>query len=92
MEEDDEWETEQTTLEDDAWDIRLEGRAWHDEAHDRFDLAPRKMEMYRGRLFWNDTDRLNVLGMLLENVGAERAVQLGDPAVWRAAVAKLAPN
>jgi hypothetical protein len=28
--------------------------------------------------------------LLLENVGADRAVQLGDPDVWRAAVAKLA--
>jgi hypothetical protein len=27
--------------------------------------------------------------LLLENVGADRAVQLGDPEVWRAAVAKL---
>jgi hypothetical protein len=30
-----------------------------------------------------------MLGLLLEGVGADRAVQLGDPEVWRRAVAKL---
>jgi hypothetical protein len=30
-----------------------------------------------------------MLGLMLENVGADQAVRLGDPAVWRAAVAAL---
>jgi len=42
-----------------------------------------------GKLLWSDEDRETLLGLLLENVGADRAVQLGDPEVWRAAVAKL---
>jgi len=45
--------------------------------------------MYQGKLFWSDEDRVNLLGLLLENVGAARAVRLGDRAVWRRAVAEL---
>jgi hypothetical protein len=72
------------------WDIRNEGRAWNgDEAWDRFMLTPEKFEMFEGKLFWSDEDRESLLGLLLENVGADRTVQLGDPDVWRAAIAKL---
>ena len=72
------------------WDIRRAGRAWNgDEAMQRYNLTPEKFEMYQGRLFWTDEERLNMLGLMLENVGANRAVRLGDPAVWRAAVAAL---
>ena len=71
------------------WDIRREGRAWRNEALERFQLAPEKFEMYKGRLFWSDEQRLLLLGLLLENVGADAAVHLGDPSVWRAAVATL---
>jgi hypothetical protein len=72
------------------WDIRNEGRAWQgDEAWERFELTPEKIEMIDGRILWCDKDRENLLGLLLENLGADRAVQLGDPEVWRQAVAKL---
>jgi hypothetical protein len=72
------------------WDIRNEGRIWsHDEALDRYALTPEKLEMIYGKLLWNDEDRLALLGLLLENVGANAAVHLGDPAVWREAVAQL---
>jgi hypothetical protein len=72
------------------WDIRREGRAWHgDEALERFELAPWKTEMVAGKLYDRDEQRLNVLGLLLENMGADAAVRLGDPAVWRAAIAAL---
>ncbi|MFZ1105885.1 MAG: hypothetical protein WAN86_24000 [Hyphomicrobiaceae bacterium] len=72
------------------WDIRSEGRAWRgDEAWDRYQLTPEKFEMIDGKLLWSDEDRETLLALLLENVGADRAVQLGDPEVWRAAVAKL---
>ena len=72
------------------WDIRNEGRAWvKEEAWDRFMLTPEKIEMAHGKILWSDEDRETLLGLLLENVGADRAVQLGDPEVWRAAVAKL---
>jgi hypothetical protein len=72
------------------WDIRREGRAWAgDEALERYALTPEKFEMIEGRLFWSDTDRVNLLAMLLENVGADRAVRLGNPSVWMEAVAGL---
>jgi hypothetical protein len=72
------------------WDVRHEGRAWSkDEAWERFELTPEKFEMAEGRIFWSDEDRENMLGLMLEQVGADKAVQFGDPAVWRAAVAKL---
>ncbi len=72
------------------WDIRREGRSWRgDEAMQRFELAPEKFEMTNGKLFWSDEDRLNTLGLLLENMGADAAVRMGDPEVWRAAVRDL---
>jgi hypothetical protein len=72
------------------WDIRREGRAWTaNEAMPRYNLTPEKFEMCQGKLFWSDEDRLNMLGLMLENVGADQAVRLGDPAVWKAAVAAL---
>lgn len=74
---------------DAAWDIRREGRAWGKEAMARYELTPGKLEMIDGKLLWDDEDRVLLLGLLLENVGADRAVRLGDPAVWRAAVAAL---
>ena len=71
------------------WDIRREGRAWRGNALDRYDLAPGKIELIYGKLFWSDEERLTMLALLLENVGADAAVRLGDPDVWRAAVADL---
>ena len=55
----------------------------------RYQRSPEKIEMVKGRLFWSDEDRLTMLGLLLENVGADAAVRLGDPTVWKAAVAEL---
>ena len=43
-----------------------------------------------GRSWTGDEDqRLAMLGLLLENVGADAAVGLGNPAVWREAVARV---
>ncbi|HEY6225081.1 MAG TPA: hypothetical protein VIW26_14945 [Gemmatimonadales bacterium] len=55
----------------------------------RYQLTPEKIEMVEGRLFWSDDDRLTMLGLLLENVGIDAAVRLGDPGEWKAAVANL---
>lgn len=72
------------------WDIRNEGRAWEkDEAWQRFQLKPERIEMVRGKLLSSDINRENLLALLLENLGADRAVLLGEPEVWRRAVAKL---
>lgn len=60
-----------------------------DEAWQRLELRPEKLEMWDGKLLFDDNERLLLLGLLLENLGADQAVQLGDPAVWRAAVSRL---
>jgi len=68
------------------WDIRRAGRAWRgDEAHERYNRTPEKFEMVEGRLFWTDEERVTLLALLLENVGVDRAVRLGDSEVWKAA-------
>jgi hypothetical protein len=52
-------------------------------------LTPEKIEMIHGRLLWDDEQRECLLALLLENVGARAAVRLGDPAVWKQAIAEL---
>ena len=72
------------------WDIRNEARTWSkDEAWQRFELLPEKFEMIHGRLLLSDEEIDSLLGLALEPVGADRAVQLGRPRVWCAAVAAL---
>ena len=78
------------TMDQINWDIRREGRAWQgDEAWNRYQLSAEKIEMIEGKLFWDEEQRINMLGLLLENVGVDAAVRLGDPHVWRDAVADL---
>jgi len=71
------------------WNIQRAGRSWRKEAMQRWALTPEKIEMVDGKLFDTDQQRLMMLGMLLENLGADAAVRLGDPAIWREAVAAL---
>ena len=72
------------------WDIRREGRSWEgDEVWARYELTPENTEMTDGKLYWDDEERLTMLGLLLENVGIDRAIRLGDPRLWREAVAEL---
>lgn len=73
-----------------VWSVGRQGRAWSGaEALQRHDDLPVPLEMVGGKLLWSEEDRLKLLGALLENVGADKAVRTGDPAVWRAAVAQL---
>ena len=73
-----------------TWDIRREGRAWKgEEAFERFAYTPARIEMVDGKLLFDDHDRRLLLALLLENTGADVAVRLGDPRVWREAVARL---
>jgi hypothetical protein len=73
-----------------VWDIRNEGWSWRaGEAMDRYMMRPEKFEMVKGKLLTCDEDRETLLALLLENVGADAAVRLGNPDVWRAAVRKL---
>jgi hypothetical protein len=83
-------------LEDEAgpaptWDIRGEGHGWtRAELDVRLSrLVDLKFEISKGKLFWSEATRLLVLGMLLENVGLDAAVRLGDPERWKEAVAAL---
>jgi hypothetical protein len=71
-----------------VWDIHREGRAWtKDEFNVRADrLVELKFEISRGRLFWSEETRRMVLAMLLENVGMDEAVRMGDPARWKEAI------
>ena len=73
----------------DSVNIGREGRAWTDEAVERYERTPEKIEMFGGKLFASDEERLAMMGLLLENMGADAAVRLGDPSVWRAATASL---
>lgn len=71
------------------WDIRREGRVWsHEEFDRRIYQAPEKIE-FRGGIFIYEDERLTVLAMLLENLGIDKAVRLGKPEDWKAAVGEL---
>jgi hypothetical protein len=45
--------------------------------------------MSGGKLFWSEQQRLLLLGLLPENARLDAAVRLGDPRVWREAMAAL---
>ncbi len=73
------------------WDIHHEGREW---TADEFELRSMRImnlhfEVSDGKLFGSEKTRRMVLGMLLENVGIDEAVRLGDPAVWKEAIDEL---
>ena len=71
------------------WDIHREGRVWsHEEFNRRIYQAPEKIE-YTGGIFTYEDERLTVLAMLLENLGIDKAVQLGNLEDWKAAIAEL---
>ena len=71
------------------WDIRREGRIWsHEEFDERINQAPEKIEFVNG-IFAGQRERLIVLGMLLENLGIDRVVQLGRLEDWKASVEEL---
>lgn len=48
--------------------------------------------MTEGKLFNSEEDRLFVLALSLESVGADAAVRVGPPEVWRQAVASLSDS
>jgi hypothetical protein len=78
------------------FDIRCEGRRWSFEeaeraysATDENPDAPGKLEFVDGKFYHSDAQRITMLAWLLEMMGTDVAVRLGDPDVWRAAVAGL---
>lgn len=71
------------------WDIRREGRRWtKEEAERRIYQAPEKIE-FAGGIFGSEDQRLTVLGMLLENLGIDKAIRFGKLDDWKAAIADL---
>ena len=70
------------------FDIQCQGRKWNrTEVEQKYrNLCPEKIELIEGRMFWTDEQRLNMLSLLLENVGMDAAVRLGDPALWKQAI------
>jgi len=71
------------------WDIRREGRSWtKEEAERRIYQAPEKIE-FAGGIFGSEDQRLTVLGMLLENLGIDKAIRFGKLDDWKAAIADL---
>ena len=69
--------------------MRPEGRAWGPEGLSRYYMVPERIELIDGKLFWGEEERLTMFAHLLENVGVNQAVRIGNPGVWRAAVANL---
>ncbi len=71
------------------WDIRRERRIWsHEEFDQRINQAPEKIEFVNG-IFASDRERLVVLGMLLENLGIDKAIRFGKLEDWKRAIADL---
>jgi hypothetical protein len=70
------------------FDIQRKGRKWsRAEVQQKYHkLCPEKIELIEGKMFWNDEQRLNMLALLLENVGMDAAVSLGDPTLWKQAI------
>ena len=55
----------------------------------RYQMTPEKTEMVAGKLYDTEEARLTMLALLLENVGVDKAVALGNATVWREAIARL---
>jgi hypothetical protein len=72
-----------------TWDIRHEGRSWTaEEFTSRVErLLGVDVEVSEGKLFGSDKTRRLILGMLLENLGLDAVVRVGDLALWKEAVA-----
>lgn len=73
-----------------SWDIGLEGRQWTgEELSTREDAVPAGIELIRGQILWSEDERLTLLAMLLEIVGARAAVRMGSPEVWKRALEEV---
>jgi len=67
----------------------VEGRLWsHEEFDQRIYQAPEKIEFVDG-IFASDRQRRIMLGMLLENLGIDRAIRFGKLEDWKAAIADV---
>ena len=70
-----------------TWRIERRHRSWTpDEFRARLEFLPEKFEIFDGKLLLGVNDRINLLAILLENVGTDAAVRLGSPEVWEQAL------
>jgi hypothetical protein len=70
------------------FNIQRHGRKWsRAEVEEKYHTqCPEKIELIEGKMFWDDEQRLNMLALLLENIGMDAAVRLGDPTLWKQAI------
>ena len=72
------------------WDIHREGRTWtKEEFESRWACTPEKFELWDGKMLFYEEDRINLLGICLEQVGIDKAIRLGDPVIWEQALLDL---
>ena len=76
-------------MEETQWALRREGEAWEVEGLSNYNMVPEKIELIDGKLFRIEEYRLTMPALLLEHVGVNQAVRIGNSDVWRAAVSKL---
>jgi hypothetical protein len=69
------------------WDIRREPRRWSDdEIRSRLELTPEHFEVFDGEMLSTEEDRVNLLGIMLEQVGIDAALRLAPKELWREAL------
>lgn len=91
MEETTDWPNEDRPF---GFDIQREGRQWTSgEIESKWRQAhatiPEKLELIEGKVFLGDEQRITMLGWMLEQLGADVAVRMGEPEVWREAVEEM---
>jgi hypothetical protein len=74
-----------------GWNIGRTGRTWTGpEGLEKLDRLPGRLEMVRGRLCLSEAERLTLLAGLLENIGLDEVVKLGQLQDWQEAIAARA--
>ena len=69
------------------WDIRRKARVWSDdEIRSRLELTPEHFEVFDGEMLFTAEHRLNLLGVVLEQVGIDAALRLAPKELWREAL------
>jgi hypothetical protein len=69
------------------WDIRREPRRWsNDEIRSRLELTPEHFEVFDGEMLFTEEHRVNLLGVVLEQVGIDTALRLAPKELWREAL------
>ncbi|CAN5607991.1 hypothetical protein BH24ACT21_BH24ACT21_12260 [soil metagenome] len=76
------------------FEIHREGRRWTPEEieskwRQAHETIPERLELIEGKVFLSDEQRITMLGWMLEQLGADVAVRLGKPEVWREAVEEV---